>query len=373
MHGLEEAILSYVSASKVSKREIQKHIKTTYSDSWNKKDVKRSLKQLVREEKLHKTPESKKYFIPRKNNLSESSSSDEETTNSVRDSEEQSFVPIAQLMRKQQIDAETATTSANMNRVENKQIINPKQVDLDDEIRRLEAELAVENESDGDDESSEGTNYEVENCRVSFGTTSTHVFTKDEDTQDLLPDVDSSGIICLSELADERIDPLPAAAMPKIARSNARLDKEKMGKKRKREKEEHAVNEGLKSAVEDLLSNYKTRSEVEQTPWYCRVCQHQAEGESDFIAHRQSELHKAALKEHQKKTYCRLCRKQMTSVIQFQEHLGSRPHREMLAHKKSQQLGRGRGDRRTNPGRGWSRDRKYDNSRGNGASKRQWC
>ena len=370
-HGLEEAILAYVSASQVSKTEIRKHIKTSYNDSWSKKDVKRSLKQLVTQKKLHKTPESKKYFIPSKNNLSESSSSDGETSNSEKDSGEQSFVPIAQLMRKQQCDDEKTMTSASINRFGSEKI-KSKQRDLDEEIRRLEAELAVDSESD--DESSEGTSYEVENRKVSFGKTSTRIFTKDEDenTPNLPPDIDSSGVICLSQVANERIEPLPAAAMPKIARNNTGFDSEKRSKKRKREREEHTINEGLKHAVEDLLNNYKTRSEVEQTPWYCRVCQHQAEGEADFIAHRQSELHKAALKEHQKKTYCRMCRKQMTSVIQFQEHLSSRPHRDMLARKRNQQQGRGRDDRRTLPGRGWSRDGKQV-GRGNRANKRQWC
>ncbi|KAL3777533.1 hypothetical protein ACHAWO_005952 [Cyclotella atomus] len=364
---LEEAILSFVSTSKVSKKEIQMHIKSSRTDEWNKKDVKRALKQLVSDGKL--CIESDLYVVPSTGNSSSESSSSEEESGSESDdgSEEQrSFVPIAQRMQKQSFDK--VVVGANTNKSES------QKVDIDEEIRRLEAELAAA-DSESDDEQSSGdseSDVSANNKRkISFGKNVTRTFTKDEDSVSIASDnrMDSSGVICLSESASERIEPLPASAMPQIARKAA--SDEKKSNKRKRNKEEHTVNAGLKSAVEDLLSNYKTRSEVEQTPWYCRVCQHQAEGESDFLAHRASEFHKTAMKEHQKKNYCRMCRKQMTSVVQFQEHLQSRPHRDMLAGKRAQQQARGRGygrGHRSGAGRG-----RGCVSRGGGSSKRQWC
>jgi hypothetical protein len=362
---LEEAILSFVStSSKVSKKDIQKHIKST-SDEWSKKEVKRALKHLVSEERL--CIESDLYFIPSTDTSSSGSSSSKEESDSESDDgskEQQSFVPIAQRMRKQSFDEVVHANTSKSTK--------SPQVDIDEEIRRLEAELAAADSASDDNSSEASGESDVsgrKNRKISFGNNLVHTVAKDEDSLSIASDdrMASSGVICLSESAMERIEPLPASAMPQIARK-ATSD-EKKTKKRKRNKEEHTVNAGLKSAVEDLLSNYKTRSEVEQTPWYCRVCQHQAEGESDFVAHRASEFHKTAMKEHQKKTYCRMCKKQMTSVVQFQEHLQSRPHREMLDGKRARQHGRGGGDgrgRKSGVGRGRL-------SRGDGPSKRQWC
>lgn len=366
---LEEAILLYVSTSNATRKEIQKHIKTSYNDQWAKKDIKRVLKQLVSSEKLQMN-ESKQYFIPSSAPSSESSSRGEESDTESNESsdEPQSFVPIAQRMRKQSFDDDKSAVDTV------KETTKSQQVDIDEEIRRLEAELAADSASDDEDDESSNAGDESENGnrKISFGKNTTHTFEKDDDSASVTSDdrMDSSGVICLSESASDRIEPLPASAMPQIARKMTA--DEKKSKKRKRDKEEHTVNAGLKSAVEDLLSNYKTRSEVEQTPWYCRVCQYQADGEADFLAHRASEFHKTAMKEHQKKTYCRMCRKQMTSVIQFQEHLNSKPHRGMLAGKRAQQQGRGRsggrGRGRGEFGRGSGRG-----GRGDASSKRQWC
>lgn len=368
-NSLDEAILSHISRSKkLPRKKIEQHIKLSYSGQWGKREIKRSLKQLVLDEKLC-MDDSEQYFVRSSADSSVECTPSEEKMESDDDSseEQKSTVPIAQRMRKQPFDGLKATADTDTVK---KSSISP-QVDIDEEIRRLEAELAADSDSEGEEDGScQGSGSE--NRKITFGQNTTYSFAKDRDdsayeTSDLL--MDSSGLICLSESASERIEPLPASAMPQISRKPA-ID-EKKAKKRKRDEKEHAVNAGLKSAVEDLLSNYKTRSEVEQTPWYCRVCQYQVDGEADFLAHRSSEFHKTAMHEHQKKTYCRMCRKQMTSLVQFQEHLNSKPHREMLARKRAQQQGRGRGI-----GRGYERGgigRGGGRGRGDASSKRQWC
>lgn len=122
-----------------------------------------------------------------------------------------------------------------------------KQVDLDEEIRRLEAELAADSPSDEDDVSDnddEGSLSDMDDGRkrqVSFGQNSTLTFQRDSDSDhsEVQSDdnINGSGIICLSESANERIEPLPASAMPQIARKTA-YDHVKKSKKRKLDKEE---------------------------------------------------------------------------------------------------------------------------------------
>ena len=353
---LIEAIITYIATSKASKKEIQKHIKSSHQkDEWTKKDIKQALKQLVSENKLCK--DSNYYFIP---DPCASSGSSEEESGGDESLEKQPYVPIAQRMRKQSFD--DALISEKI--VESKkELSKPHQVDLDEEIRRLEAELAADSASDEDavscDVSYQDSDKNVQN--------SAHTSAKDDES--VSSNLQSNeGMICFSKSANERIEPLPASAMPQIARKTITGQDKKLSKKRKHDKKEHTINKGLKSAVDDLLSNYKSRSEVEQTPWYCRVCQHQSSDEAEFLDHRASELHKMATKEHQRKTYCRMCRKQMTSVIQFQEHLNSRPHRDLLASKRSQQQGRGKGG----AGRGFCRDGGGRAGRGE-IGQRQWC
>jgi hypothetical protein len=373
MNNLEETILLHISksgVSRVNKKEIRRHIKSSTDGHWSKKDIKRALKQLVSNEQLCK--ESDEYFIP-VSNASDSEEDDDSVSESSEElSTKQTFVPIAQRIRHQPQDKYVELPAGKVESTE----ASKKQVDLDEEIRRLEAELAADSPSDEDDVSDnddEGSLSDMDDGRkrqVSFGQNSTLTFQRDSDSDhsEVQSDdnINGSGIICLSESANERIEPLPASAMPQIARKTA-YDHVKKSKKRKLDKEEHTVNEGLKQAVKDILDNYKSRSEVQQTPWYCRICQHQAADEAEFISHRESEFHKTAVSEHQRKTYCKMCRKRMTSVIQFEEHLRSRPHREMLGAKRAQQQGRGRGDGRM--GRG--REGRF--GRGYGSSKRQWC
>lgn len=364
---VHDAILSFVATSRVSKKEMRKHIKSSYKGQWAKEDIKGAIKQLVSQDKLRK--ESNQYFIPTDRSTDKSSSDESESEHEVSEEQEeqQTFIPIAQRMRKQPFD--DVNVSAKNDDV-TRHPHNKQHIDLDEEIKRLEAELAADSASDEDDQISDDSDFDaVNNRKVSFGQNSILTFSAGDNYESTSPDIQtssSSGVICLSASAKDRIEPLPASSMPQIARKTPiQIDQKMKSKKQKRDKEEHTINEGLKHAVEDLLSNYKTRSEVEQTPWYCRVCQHQANDEAGFLSHRESVLHNTAMKEHQKKTYCKMCRKQMTSVIQFQEHLNSRPHREMLASKRCQQQGRGIGD-----GRGRRRDGGRDYGRG---SKRQWC
>ncbi|KAL7522924.1 hypothetical protein ACHAWX_007689, partial [Stephanocyclus meneghinianus] len=222
------------------------------------------------------------------------------------------------------------------------------------------AELAASSASDDDDDDDD------------------HAERTESDDDDNHPvttnDVQSTGVICLSETANERIEPLPPSAMPQITRKvNANPTKEHGNANKRHKQQQHTLHEGLQHAVNDILANYKTRSEVQQTPLYCRICQHQAEDQDKFIVHRESTFHKTAVSEHKRKTYCKMCRKQMTSAVQFQEHLTSRPHRELLRSKRDQQQqqqmnGRGGGDGRSTLGRGGGRA--Y--GRG-GRSQRQWC
>eukprot|EP00956_Cyclotella_meneghiniana_P021349 scaffold38787_cov73-Cyclotella_meneghiniana.AAC.5 len=354
---LKEAIITFIATSTASKKEIQKHIKLSHQkDVWTKKEIKRALKQLVSEKKLCK--DSNHYFIP---DPSASSGSSEEESGSDESVEKQLYVPIAQRMKKQSFNDELISEKIVGSK---KEFSKPHQVDFDEEIRRLETELAADSDIDEDAASSSDISYQDGDKNVQ---NSAHTSAKDDES--VSSNLQSNeGMICLSKSANERIEPLPASAMPQIARKTISGQDKKLSKKRKHHKEEHTVNKGLKSAVDDLLSNYKPRSEVEQTPWYCRICQHQSNDEADFLDHRASELHKMATKEHQRKTYCRICRKQMTSVIQFQEHLNSRPHRELLASKRSQQQGRGKGGAGN---RGFCRG---GGRAGRGEkSKRQWC
>ncbi|KAL3787348.1 hypothetical protein HJC23_004373 [Cyclotella cryptica] len=382
---LQEAIFSYISRSllatpaRVGKKDIHRHINSSYNGEWSKKDVKRAFKQLVKQGKIQK--ESKEYFVPRATinariDAEEEESDASESNDDVSSHVQQEVLPIAQRMRHHQHSqksiqsddhAKLCTNNGN-NRKESGQQI---QVDLDEEIRRLEAELAADTASDedldDDDDNAEGMESDnddhTDRKRISL------------DFQSKTNDLDSSGVICLSEVAHERIEPLPPSAMPQIARKTTTADPLKEHRKRKKcNKKEHIINEGLKHAVNDILSNYKTRSEVEQTPWYCRICQHQANNESEFISHRESAFHKTAVSEHKKKTYCRMCRKQMTSLVQFEEHMRSRPHRELLSMKRAQQQQQGRGgfDGKVGPGRGGGSGT-YRRGGGRGSSRRQWC
>ncbi|KAL7490077.1 hypothetical protein ACHAW6_015804 [Cyclotella cf. meneghiniana] len=373
---LQEAIFSYISRSslttsaRVGKKQIHKQIQSSYNGRWTKKDVKRALKQLVTKEKIHK--DSKEFFLPKPNanhdiSKEEDDSDDASEANGDDSSDHgqsSSIVPIAQRLRRQQHSHKSIQSDDDHVNILTNKANSPKesseqlQVDLDEEIRRLEAELAAGSASDDDDDDDDNAERTESD--------------DDDDHPVTTNDIQSTGVICLSETANERIEPLPPAAMPQITRKTNADPAE--ANKRHKQQQHHTLHEGLRHAVHDVLANYKTRSEVQQTPWYCRVCQYQAEDQAEFLSHRDSVFHKTAVSEHKKKTFCKLCRKQMTSAVQFQEHLRSRPHRELLTSKKAQQEhrqqrnGRGGGNGMSSLGRGGGRA--Y--GRG-GGSQRQWC
>ena len=353
----------------VTRKAIQKHLTSSSSDV-TKKDVKKALKQLVKRGDLMK--DGKKYML-RSSSLSSSNDNDDESNNSSDDGSRSSsasvlgeeeeveetapFVPIAQRIRQTTQQVKQSDT----NNQDQKQA-----VDLDEEIRRLEAELAQSSDDNDEDESDDYDDA------------------SDSDGSDDIRNSSSStapqnnGIICLSSVADERIAPLPHAALPQNKRrtlknidsvgdSSGQDATKKKSKKRKKssqgeEKEEHTISEGLKDAVNELLQNYVPSSHLKK-PFYCRVCQHQSESEEDFLSHKQSEFHRGAVQQERKRTYCKLCRKQLTSIVQMEEHLKSRPHREKMDFVKSKQNGvGGRGGFRNQGGR-----------HGRDASGKQWC
>ncbi len=345
----------------MTKKEIQKELVAKDACDVSKKDVKKALKLLVKRGDVVK--DGKKYKII----ITTSSADDDDGSHSDDDSRSHNslsleddknihededdlrggeaaaaavapLVPIAERLRQ---TAQIERSEDNSN--------SKQKIDLDEEIRRLEAELA---ESDNDDENSDHDDDSSD----------------DDQSTDQNTTSQSDGIICLSSMADERIIPLPQGALPQNKRRTLKnIDsggdgepKKKKSKKQKAtSKEEHAISEGLKDAVNELLSNYVPSSHLKK-PFYCRVCQHQSTSESDFLSHKQSEFHKGAVQQEKKRTYCKLCRKQLTSIVQMEEHLKSRPHREKMDFVKSKQSGGG--------GRGQSRGH-----HGRDASGKQWC
>eukprot|EP01082_Thalassiosira_pseudonana_P002763 g2497.t1 g2497 contig12:236423-237780(-) len=329
-------ILSYLSETDggSSSKGIQMHLqKLDAKNEWSKSNVKSAINLLVSRGKIFK--DGKKYAVA---SDEESSNSDDDSSSGISDDEseaKQQVVPIAERMRQSTLRVDTKSSD---------------KVDYDDEIKRLEAELAAGSESDVDSEdigsssdNGDDDGEPKEKKKISFGENTTHTIpsaTKRSKHSATVLDANrtSSGIICLSTVADERIEPLPASALPQNAPRKSINYASENNKKRKREqKQEHTINEGLKSAVHDLLSNYKTRSEFQQPPFYCRVCQHQSKDEAEFLAHKASDFHEVAMKEEKKKTYCKMCRKQMTSVVQFEEHLNSKPHKEQLDYLRGKQ------------------------------------
>eukprot|EP00970_Alexandrium_tamarense_P003988 scaffold692_cov203-Alexandrium_tamarense.AAC.12 len=366
-------ILSYLSETDggSSSKGIQMHLqKLDAKNEWSKSNVKSAINLLVSRGKIFK--DGKKYAVA---SDEESSNSDDDSSSGISDDESEAKQQVLAAGSESDVDSEDIGSSSD--------------------------------NGDDDDEPKEKK-------KISFGENTTHTIpsaTKRSKHSATVLDANrtSLGIICLSTVADERIEPLPASALPQNAPRKSINYASENNKKRKREqKQEHTINEGLKSAVHDLLSNYKTRSEFQQPPFYCRVCQHQSKDEAEFLAHKASDFHEVAMKEEKKKTYCKMCRKQMTSVVQFEEHLNSKPHKEQLDYLRGKQRsgmyqdgdgetsgrggrggkggrfdnqGRGRGFDRGARGRGvrgnaFGRGRGFDRGgggRGEEWSRRQWC
>ncbi|KAL7546210.1 hypothetical protein ACHAWF_009550 [Thalassiosira exigua] len=362
----EEAGAVAVPGAGATRKEVRRHLTSSRGDAgWTKKDVKRALKRLVKWGALVKRK--KAYSAVAVNNMFKDGGTEDE----IEKGQGQA-VPIAQRMKR-------SRHRSNDDEDPSKEV-ELKGADLDDEIRRLEAELAADsdgsdNSGDDHDESDEETERK---SSISFGANTVHEIEQHNPQDD-------SGVICLSELAHERIEPLPGSALPQNKRRTLRGvdsgggddDRPKKKKKRKRkdseEEPQHDVGEGLKDAVRDLLANYVRPSDIHRPPLYCRVCQHQSTSQEEFEAHRASDFHLAAVKEEKKRTYCGLCRKQLTSVVQMEEHLKSRPHRERMDYVKGKQRGAiGPGGRGGGRGRGRGGTGRVRGG-GRGRSERQWC
>ena len=384
---MEDAILSCLRGSRlavVTRREIRTSVNRIEScseevklafDDWTKKDIKHALKRMVKRGVVMK---SGKDYSPI--SRSEGENSTAAAGAGVGDAADILPVPIAQRMRKmpQKVNDDAAVRNGGSSGA-----------DLDEEIRRLEEDLAADScESDDGDDDDDESGEKIEDGVKSTKTAihESQDSKRKKSHHDMDHDEYSDKIICLSNLANDRIEPLPQNALPqnkrrKLKGVDSTSDKNELKKRKRRdssdlpERQQHTVSEGLKHAVQDLLQNYVRPSQLDRPPFYCRLCQHQSKSQSEFDSHRASEFHKVAVAEEKKSTYCKLCRKQLTSVIQMEEHLKSRPHRDRMDFVKGKQRGsvgatRGVG-RDGGKGRG-----DFHNQRGGSKSDqsgRQWC
>ena len=252
--------------------------------------------------------------------------------------ESQQPVPFAELMRQK---AEAALPQMKVaptkKSVRFSEPSDDDEMDIDDQIRRLERELEEDisddysTDEDDDDEARNNPNATARQAAAS----------RDTETKE-------STILSLSTLADDRIRALPATCLPQAgaskrlfssvdARNKSDSSTTAPNKKiKKDDKKQQQVSKGLREAVEEVLNGYVARSS-ERLPFYCRLCAKQYENEREFTKHKKGAFHKAAVAIEQKATYCRLCHKQLTSPTQMEEHLKSRPHRERLQSTKRKQ------------------------------------
>lgn len=235
--------------------------------------------------------------------------------------EDETSLPLAERLRRR---AETGTVSEEKD-------AELKQEDIDDEIRRLEAELAADVDSDSDSMSEE---EEDQPRQVRFGKDTV------KEIPFIQPDRDSkASVICLSEVAEARIQPLPSSCLPAVVRKK-RSSQDDWKKDKKRVKVD-----GLQEAVKEVLAGYVARSS-ERLPFYCRVCSKQYESKEEFFEHRDTEFHRTAVELEQKASFCKLCRKQFTSPVQLKEHVTSKPHHDRLQRVRERQKPTGRGGKR---------------------------
>lgn len=218
---------------------------------------------------------------------------------SVDDSDK--LVTAAELMRRR-LKKEASTRLKKTNGSAPKQPSSTD--DIDEEIRRLEAELAVDSDSDNDS---------IDNNL--------------EHTSDA-----ATGIVCLSAVEEDRIEALPVSLLP--------TNKKRILKAIDGDADSRATTNKKKSkesTLQEFLDGYVARS-AERIPFYCRVCAKQFGSEQEFLEHRQSDVHIAAVELDQKASFCKLCRKQFTSPQQMKDHLSSRPHKECLERMKSRKF-----------------------------------
>ena len=253
-------------------------------------------------------------------------------------SRQEESLPFAELMRRKKQLNNDGSKSVPLKRKEDNNI--------DDEIKRLEAELA-------EDESSDDNNDDYDDNSAVKGS-----------VYSLNDEKNNNGIISFSSIAEERIPSLPQSALPLLQKSKRlKVDREMDDDQpKKKPKKTTAVSNGLKDAVREMLGNYVARSS-EKLPFYCRVCSKQLTSYEEFRDHQKTEFHKVAVQEEQKASYCRLCRKQFTSPAQLKEHIKARPHKEKLAYERAKQSQRKASHNRSIGSNEFSKS----------SGSRQWC
>jgi hypothetical protein len=267
---------------------------------------------------------------------SASGSDEDEISKSNNDNEHP--LPMGELLRRR---AGSAKEEDNVK-------VKSDAVDIDEEIRRLEAELA--NDDDASDDESDSDDDGSRERKDTFGSEKVHEIEKAEQSGD------SAAVLCLSTVADERIEPLPAKFLPQNKRRKLRgIDEDADGDSKP--KAQKASN-GLEEAVKEVLSGYIARSS-ERLPFYCRFCAKQYKDQTEFFEHKNTDFQKTAVEMERKASFCKLCRKQFTSPVQLKEHVSSRPHKERLQMLKSSQQQKRLGDPRL--------------GNGGSARQRQWC
>jgi hypothetical protein len=216
--------------------------------------------------------------------------------------------------------------------------------DIDDEIRRLEAELegSSSSSSSDDDDDSDGEYDESSGKKGS-----------------------SSAVLSLSTMKDDRIEALPASHLPSNKKRMMKIDRGSDEQKQPPSKK-LKVSSGLEVAVREVLAGYVARSS-EKIPFYCRHCAKQYANEPEFKDHKNTEFHKKAVEIERKATYCKLCRKQLTSPAQMKEHLTSRPHKQHLDKVRAKQ-GQAQGRGGNMQGRGGNMQGRGGNMQGRGGN-----
>jgi cell division septum initiation protein DivIVA len=242
-------------------------------------------------------------------------------------------LPLAELLRRRK------KSSAE------KRVMVAEKEDIDDEIKRLENELAdgssdSDSSDSGDDEPSDNRSR-----KVRFGGESIKVIPSNKPSRDQ----SEPSVICLSAVSEERIVPLPTASLPTISKKRSSSDD---AARKAKKKKKSIVSDGLQEAVKEVLSGYVARSS-EKLPFYCRVCAKQYSSKEEFFDHKNTDFHKTAVEMEKKASYCKLCQKQFTSPVQIKEHLTSRPHREKLQRVRQSQQRQPRNNRNGNGNRQW--------------------
>ena len=277
--------------------------------------------------------------------LTESSSTDP-----AKHAAEEKTVPYAEILRRRAGQEKPDRTES-----ENEKQEQEEDFDIDEEIRRLEAELAADDD-ESDEESKEASDDDVcleRDKRVSFGKDRVKEI---EPSTPEIKDTPGDAVVCFSTVAEDRIAPLPANCLPqtkkRILKGIDDVDDPLQNKPKKPK-----VSNGLRDAVKEVLHGYVARSS-ERLPFYCRVCAKQYTNDKEFFDHKSTDFHKSAVEVERKTSFCKLCRKQFTSPVQLKEHISSRPHKERLDQVRSRQS--------------HSKHAGFQ-SRANDHSRRQWC